>query len=214
MAEFVRKLRKTQRGNKSHLLVFGYIHDQFQDFLDDIIIECLKYYFEQDKFDQNGYDKTKMKYNEETNSMKQIIFSDASAYLLNIMEKKDLYSFKFKILKHDNKYGDWRQTIGIWRVNHDNKSNIFDSDFSFDDGSFGLTNLGEILGDGQNGEYSNYCSGFDTGDVIEMFVDFDKLQLYFTLNGKSLGKAADIDANHKYRAAISLSYKDDEIQLL
>ena len=58
-----------------------------------------------------------------------------------------------------------------------------------------------------------YGKMINTGDIIDMFVDMDKLTLSYHRNGVNLGKAFDIDATD-YKAAITVYGAGNKIQLV
>ena len=146
--------------------------------------------------------------------------TDASAYLLGIIDS-GVHEYKLNISRLKRGLtGGWKQTIGIWKVNENNKP-PWSGDFFLKarKGSLGLNNRGRRLvgeklypGDDQH-DYNN-CPGYKSGDTVDMIIDFDKLELRFKINGKDYGKAGDLNPEHKYRVAVSLMIKDDAIQLL
>ena len=213
MALFVEKILRQDRGKKAHSLVFGFIHNKqrlikpYDDIPDAIIIECLKYYFEYDKWDENGYAKDCMKL--EDDIITCIEKSNMSAFCLNVASE-GVHEWKFKIVQITDL--SWTQSIGIWKVNKKNDA-PYNTDFCFKSGeSYALKNTGSLRS-GDSKEW--YCkTGFRTGDIITMTLDMNKGILKFGINDKDYGKAYDVDSECQYRAAISLYTPGDAIQLL
>ena len=94
--------------------------------------------------------------------------ADACAYLLDEMTGNGVYLFQFKILMHDDTYKDWRQTIGICKIN-DKEQLVLHKDFTWENGSIGLTNQGKLLMRRQRNsliEIKHSCR-YGTGDIVE-----------------------------------------------
>ena len=216
MSQFLQTLAKTERGKQADLLVFGFIHDQqIKQFSDDIIIECLKYYFIKYAWDPDGYSKSKMQLDEENNIMTQIKKGNASAYLTDIIEKPGIHTITFKILSVER--DGWIQTYGIWKVDENNNP-VLDHDFAtYVPGSVAINNTGKVVicgkGSFTDKEYKG-CPVILKDDIVEMIVDFEQKELRFKINGEDYGKAGDINPDHQYRPAVSLFLKGDAIQLL
>ena len=83
MSQFLDRLFRTTRGSKAHLLVFGYIRNQqkldknLTNFLDDIIIECLKYYFQNHACDPNACFTDHMELTPDDNTVKMISYKSS-----------------------------------------------------------------------------------------------------------------------------------------
>ena len=213
MSQFLANLVRQTNGKKAHLLVFGYIRSEQKlielamEFPDDIIVECLKYFFENDKWDKNKYSKRWMKL--EGNTIIGIVQRSASAYLMNTISS-GIHEWSFLIKKCANRGDGWTQTIGLWKVNADNDPDV---DYDFCNlGGIGVKNTGRLTGSGWDSQL--YQAKFVTGDIVKMTADFDKGILRFTVNDKDYGKAFQLNCDLEYRAAISLFNEHDAITLL
>ena len=220
MALFLDKLNATQRGKQADLLVFGYIHSQQNsmpndiNFPDDITIECLRYYFINHEWDPNGFAEEEMELDADNNIMKCTVASEKSAYLVGIIENKGIQIFRFKI--SNMKLTLWRQTIGLWKMNNDEEEPPFSGDFcTVREGSIAIANTGNTIVSGSYSTLSyNGCSGFTTGDIVDMIIDFEKNEVRFKINGKDYGKAGELDRDNRYRVAVCMLIPGDAIQLI
>ena len=185
MSQFLQTVARTERGKRADLLVFGFIHDQqIKQFSDDIVVECLKYYFINYEWDPHGYPKSKMKLDGENNIMTMIKGGNASAYLTDILENTGIHTIVFKILSlyHSN----WAQTYGIWKVNENNEPVLRDDFAPHGPGSIAINNTGNAVVCGvfqfKQKEY-NDCPAIVKNDIVEMIVDFEQNELRFKING-------------------------------
>ena len=216
MSQFLQTLSNTERGKRADLLVFGFIHDeQIKQFSDDIVIECLKYYFINYAWDPHGYSEDNMKLDEENSIITMVRCGNASAYLTDILENTGIHTIVFKIL--GIKHSGWVQTNGIWKVNENNEPLLCHDFAPHGPDSIAINNTGNAVACGafqfKQKEY-NDCPAIVKDDIVEMIVDFEQNELRFKINGIDYGKAGDINPAHKYRPAVSLFYSGDAIQLL
>eukprot|EP00485_Elphidium_margaritaceum_P010455 CAMPEP_0202704204 /NCGR_PEP_ID=MMETSP1385-20130828/16923_1 /ASSEMBLY_ACC=CAM_ASM_000861 /TAXON_ID=933848 /ORGANISM="Elphidium margaritaceum" /LENGTH=459 /DNA_ID=CAMNT_0049362177 /DNA_START=239 /DNA_END=1618 /DNA_ORIENTATION=+ len=139
------------------------------------------------------------------------------------------WQFKVVQLKQDIMDGsDWTSCIGIYRLSGKER-NADDEDcsdwpvnnhFIWDNQQF--TGYGFCVHSGKIKVYDNvneYCVSTDygveckRGDVVELIVDMNRLQLKYAINSVDYGEAFHIQAG-TYRAAVNLDIPNDSIQLL
>ena len=223
MTQFVNSLQQSARGKIADLLVFGFIRSEIKlipkhcdvNFPDDIIIECLKFYFLNHVWDPNAYPKDRMELVSDNNSVRSISsLGYSSAYCLNVLQKPDVYRYQFKILQSWGSASVWSQTFGIWKVNENNDPPLCNDFCLAEQESMAISNKPEVVFEGRQTLRYNDCPSIVTGDIVEMIVDFETEELRFKVNGKDYGKASDINSDYRYRAAVSLTYQDEAIQLL
>ena len=83
------------------------------------------------------------------------------------------------------------------------------------EGSVAINSRGEKIICGSYAyERYNDCPPLNTGDIIEMIVDFEQNELRFNINGKDYGKVDDVNPNYQYKAAVSLMLENDSIQMI
>lgn len=225
MAQSLKKILCHDRGKQDHLLVFGFMRNSFErynieeeskeDVPDDIMIEVLKYYFEFDKWDVNGYNKNTMEFDIENNSIKMVGGQSGSAYLLNICEAGNVYRWKFNIIsKSGNGY---TPEFGVWKVNEDNKPPV-DQRWSYKSDT-GAAMMSDSYVNGVEDYFD--IDGWEEGDIVEMELKMShdkRWGIKYFVNGKDVMSVHEYlylwhDRPCKYRAGIGLSYGDC-VQLL
>ena len=148
-----------------------------------------------------------------------------TGYLRNVCAYPGIYRWKFKIrsrgknVDHNNV---WNLIFGVVKEK-DSINNYITSD-AFDTGGEGGIQCGDVAigfisvvgcvtrGSGNYGKrYGIKC---DTKDIVEMILDFNKLELRYCINGIEYGKAHSIDKDGRYRAVVTLAEKNGCIELL
>ena len=209
-------------------IVFGYFRECKHTVFDDdesviiptiIIHICLLFYYEYDRWECMGDDLVIDENNADIVRFKDghPDYSYNSAFLSQVCdsEKGGIYHWKFKLI---SMVYVWN-IIGVWRVN-DNELPPRNTYFT----NGGITAYGLCLTDGELVNRTTgggtigppYACAVKEDDIIEMYLDFDKMELRYTINNKEYGKAFDIEKS-KYRAAICLEGDIDEngsVQLL
>ena len=176
---------------------------------EEIIHICMLFYALVDQFDPKCVDSALIKLNEETQSVIHIKdYGQTSAYLTNIVDS-GRHEWKFKIVQRRDV-----MLIGIWRVG-ENVSPPLNTYFTngHDKGYAYSLSAGKrttIRGGHSDSKYG--VKGTD-GDIVDMVLDFDKSSLSFRVNGINYGKSHDVKQG-KYRAAVHLIGKGDQIQVL
>ena len=131
-----------------------------------------------------------------------------TAYLRNVI-KSGTHQWTFKIIHCEATY---TIVIGIWDNKHglDSEHAIYSIDSC--EKSYGWCVSGGWLS--RNEEYEDYGPDkCQTGDIVDMIVDLDKLELKYRLNGKDYGVANQIGKG-EYKAVISLYFKQDALELM
>ena len=137
-----------------------------------------------------------------------------TGFLSNVVDR-GRYSWRFRLVQVSlHRY--WTLTIGIWKcrkgvappINH-----IFTIGKHI---AYGFAaNVGVLVDPetGHDDEELSYGKWCRAGDVVEMRVDFGRLELSFVINGKDYGKAFTIEKT-AYRAAVNLSQIGDTVELI
>ena len=203
-----RKLSQIPQRNKD--LAFGYVHEKEKQnkmsVPDMIKYLCLIYLnLNKDEFDPNQSSK-KIEINgnsiiRETNADKSI----QNVFLKNIASS-GIHKWKFKYSCDMNTFSK-HDYIGVF--NMDYKESMIKSDdyFFFIPKSYNFS--GYAIGSkgggvNQNGFFTKYQRYWDSGDEIEMKLDFYQQNLKFKVNGQDFGDALQIDITKKWKAAISI----------
>jgi len=125
----------------------------------------------------------------------------------------------------------WTTTIGIYKCRRattkpPRTAGIFTIDGEYVGDPKGIKNVaygfaankGTLVeadsGSGADGEEATrYGQRCGTGDVVEMSLDFEALEVSFTINGTSYGRAFAVE-DTEYRAAVNLCQAGDSIQIM
>ena len=175
---------------------------------EEIIHICMLFYALVDQFDPKCIDSKMIKINEETQSVKIRGYGHPSAYLKNIVDSGH-HKWKFRIVQRTSV-----MSIGIWRVQM-NESPPLDTYFTYGHDKGYAYSLSTGMSTAICGAQSRTKYGVrgKDGDIVEMILDFDDLSLSFKVNGIDFGKSHDVTQG-KYRAAVHLIGKGDEIQFI
>lgn len=193
---------------------------------------CLMY-FEIDRFDTASIGASmELQLNEHKVTM--TTDKPESAYLRHIIDSRcRRYTWNLRL----NRLGFahyWTTTIGIYKC-HKATSNgskpprtngIFTIDGEFPNDPNGIGNVaygfaankGTLVepdsGSGADGENAKrYGQRCGTGDVVEMMLNFETLELSFIINGTPYGCAFAVE-DTEYRAAVNLCQEGDSIQIM
>ena len=177
---------------------------------------CALFYYDFDEWDTNSIGKGLMfdENNPDIVKYKTIAHCPAynSAYLKRVCnsEEGDVYHWKFRLLNCD---AVWN-LIGIWKVTKDGIPPSGYFTYGTNAGYALCLQRGQLVdrngGGGTGAEYSCECA---VNDIIEMHLDFELMELRYTINGKDYGKAFDVDPG-RYRAAICLQKEKGSMELL
>ena len=124
--------------------------------------------------------------------------------------KTATHEWKFRLNKFDS--AGFTTIIGIWKttfpMKYDAKLSISPQFYGFYVNNKVLTATDEDI----RREYGDrYCK---QGDVIEMILNLNKLQLSYKVNGEDYGIAFNNISDTTYRAALCLHYSGDSVELL
>ena len=156
-------------------------------------------------FEINGNILTKIKGNS---------YSQHTAFLNKIVYDGK-HHWKFKLIKWEAIH----LMIGIWKNNVKITSDVMNSypgkskntAYIFYAGYGCINNHDKHNSYTRTGDYGIQCSS--TGTVIDMFIDFDELELSFSVNGIHYGVSHHIDPG-KYRGVVSFENKENQIELI
>jgi len=154
-----------------------------------------------------------------------------SAYLRHIIDSRcRRYTWNLRL----NRLGFahyWTTTIGIYKCRRSQRpsprtNGIFTIDGEFPSDPNGIDNIaygfaankGTLVepdsGSGADDENAKrYGQRCGTGDVVEMNLNFETLELSFTINGTPYGRAFVVE-DTEYRAAVNLCQEGDSIQIM
>lgn len=169
------------------------------------------------KLQQNGHKVTMMKDRPESAFLRHVVDARCRHYT---------WRFRFNRLRFAH---FWTTTIGIWKCRKATSSSpktdgIFTIDGAYPKDPAGAShiaygiaaNKGTLVdpesGSGGDGgaSFGKMCG---TGDIVDMMLDFEKLELHFSVNGTAYGCAFAVE-DTEYRAAVNLSQKGDSIQIM
>eukprot|EP01084_Bolivina_argentea_P209042 356176_1 len=214
--------------DKSKLIVYGYLREFQNDTFHEIckvnpyynipeIIQniCVIYYHLYDEWDSQ-YIANVHTLNEENQCIEHTGRLKYESSFCSTIAHSDYgeYHWKFKI-KHDIKQVYWI-VIGIWKTMSKPKP---PTHTHFTEGSSYKSGYGYVVTEAQTtgptggvsgGSYGVKCK---SGDIVDMFLNFDDLTLKYSVNDKDMGVAYQI-TNTPYRAAIFTHDKGAAVQLL
>ena len=210
---------------KTKYLIFGFIRDAQKLFPSDVIFYniptlinylCALFYFVKDEWDETRIaakykilqDKVTLESSNETE------WDDESSACMKNIAYSGKHHWKFKIIK-------WPKSeyiiIGIIKNDPELIEKVVGT---FLGGIPNSTYCLDLYTTELNvhEKYSRWNKGYgvegNEGDIIDMYLDLDKLELSYAINGKYYGKAFDIDDGHGYIAAVSFRYNDVSMTLL
>ena len=139
-----------------------------------------------------------------------------TAFMSNVIDR-GRYSWRFRLIQVEPlRY--WTMTIGIWKCRKD-KSVVAAMNHIFTIGKqagYGFAaNCGCLVNPetGHGEEERTYGCWCGDGDVVEMHVDLERLELSYVINGTDYGTAFNIEKT-AYRAAVNLSQIGDCIEII
>eukprot|EP01084_Bolivina_argentea_P209045 356180_1 len=212
--------------DQSKLIVYGYLREFQNDTFYEIsklnpyynvpeIVQniCLIYYHAYDKWDSQYIAKVHT-LNEENQCIEHTGETSYRSSFCSTIVDYGKYHWKFKI-KHIPESGGW-MVIGIWKTISMSKppTNTY-----FTEGDSYKSGYGYVIpyawitnatGGGKGGAYGVECK---SGDIVDMFLNFDDLTLKYSVNDKDMGVAFNI-TNTPYRAAIFTCDKGSAVELL
>ena len=177
---------------------------------------CLLFYYDFDKWDSNAMGIDLMF--DETNANivrykgREYRQTYNSAYLRRICNSEEggIYHWKFRFINLNHIWN----LIGIWKVTEDKEPETHYFTQGRDAAYALCVSDGKLVDRSHGGDSSKqYSCVCDNGDILEMYLDFETMELRYTINDQDYGKAFDVDPG-KYRAAICLHQPKGAIELL
>ena len=153
-----------------------------------------------------------------------------SAFLTRKVSGKGVYTWKFRVEQFVTNYNGWDWIIGVWKTNKERKERrAVQSYFTpngKDDGYGWLGScckLTDPLRNGcyfaskdENGVFSerDYGERLSNGDIVEMILDLEKLEIHWAKNGKHYPIAHKNIEDCEYKAAVMLATTNSKIRLM
>jgi len=195
------------------------------------LIEYLCFmYFEIDRFDTASVGAS-MELQLNARKLTMCAEKPESAYLRHTVDSRcRRYTWKLRFNRLAFAHY-WTFTIGIYKCGKSSTKSlrtqgIFTIDGAYPNDPNGkkcvaygfAANKGVLLdadsGSGGDSEKSQrYGKRCGTGDVVEMTLDFDALELHYAINGTAYGCAFSVE-DTQYRAAVNLCRRGDSIQIM
>lgn len=208
------KIRKVTDGYMRKQYIHHQHYEQFAVSLIQLIVALLGDFF-MDRFDSTKYDHLSQVLSKDDTVVQQISDDDASMRLCKEV-KEGIHKWRFKILSCTQ---GLYVSIGIWKVN-----GSFDPDIRLDNdkgNSYSwVVNCKTKMNRGENvpwevSQDEKYGKeNYGAGDVIDMILDFDKLEVRYAVNEEDQGVAFNNIKQVTYTAAISMNNKSDGIEIL
>ena len=214
--------------NNNQKTVVGYIreienksfsnHPFYRNIPQIINYFCMKYYHQStDRFDPELHGDCITRTD---NKIAKRLYSTSSAFLSNYVDK-DYHEWRFTVMSVSNCYCD---TIFFGICNNQIQFRKYLNKFCYPmSGSFfqmelqtkafGLNVWQRGLRGGNNDE-KIYCDVCKRGDIIDMCLDLNTLELRYKINDKDYGKAFDIPPGSSWRACVSLFGQDNVVRLI
>ena len=220
--------------NKNKKSVDGYVreiekksfqnHPFYRNIPNIINYLCMKYYHEsKDRFHPELHGDFIIRAD---NKIAKCLYSESSAFLSNIVSKES-HEWRFKIVKVSNCcrdtifFGICNNKVDFTKYLNKFCYSIWHFHFQMDlhTKSFGLNAWQGILRGAEDPRnkrrdanmYGEECT---TGDIIDMCLDLNTLELRYKINDKDYGKAFDIPPGSSWRACVSLFGQDNVVRLI
>ena len=207
------KLNLDKIDQKVQYSVYGFIHrieKKLCTIIPNIIIDlCLLFYFQYDEWSET--DKSDNIHIENKIATQTANDKWDTIFLSNILSAgKHYYKFKIQRDKRGSVLADLY--IGIFPIKPPQLLPLT-SYISTNIGCYYiLPTLGYFRSNGK--QINHYFPAFEHGQtIIEMFIDFDVLEIKFSVNGKDCGKADKIQKT-EYRGAVSFYCQNSKCQLI
>ena len=174
---------------------------------------CLIYYGSTDEWDSK-YISKKMKLQDNCiTNISDVAYEYVSAFGRAIISSGKFH-WKFKIEKVQ-KTG-WYIVIGIWKIKSEVEppKETYFTHKGYKSGYGFVTEDGKLVTETGGSSFKKYGVPCKTGDIIDMYLDLDKLTLSFAINGTDYGPAFRDIENTSYRMALNMQQKGDSLRLL
>ena len=173
-----------------------------------IIYWCLLYYDQEEFVKDPALRSPNFRFLSNTKAQK--IRDCYNTAFFSKVAKKGIHEWKFRLNKFDS--AGFTTIVGIWKTTFPMRYHVKLSTSSTRFYGYYLNNKTlTASGSGIRREYGEYCR---EGDVIEMILNLNKLQLSYRVTEKDYGIAFNNIEDTTYRAALCLHYRGDIIELL
>ena len=227
-SSLTRNIVRYSRGQKDRDCVFGYIRASQkaiteninQLFVPDIVMHLVLSYFHiaMDRWDLTAMG-SEMKHSQINGSGLITLRSTKyqTAFLSEVIDYGGIYKWTFKIIDFNNRRAGYNYLIGIWKTKSQKSTTVLsETYFSKDyENMYGwLASCALKSSPDTTTCRQSYGTRIKNNDIVEMILDLEtRMDLRFTLNGKDMGKAFDVEQT-EYRAAVMLAASNNKIQLL
>mmetsp|Transcript_527 Transcript_527/g.742 ORF Transcript_527/g.742 Transcript_527/m.742 type:complete len:241 (+) Transcript_527:676-1398(+) len=204
--------------------VTGYIRDIEQQFPADrayytfptlALHLCLLYFYHPEQFDPNRC-HSDYKLSHRNTAVSKHHASNNGCVLLSKVVSKGRHCWKFQLTEMDS--CSFTISIGVVKANAVMDLSATIRSHSFRSKAYGWVVSGSYLFKGDGDEIRDYTehdeSGCHEGDIIDMILDLDALQLRYYRNGTDLGVAYHSIEQTEYKAAVSMYNDEDVVTLL
>ena len=176
-----------------------------------IIHWILLYYYQQDEFDPTKHtDSYVLTKNNTLVTLYQDMNGNGSAYLSKIA-RSGIHKWKFKLIRAND--DDWYMSIGVFNLNHTiNIKKRVDNFYNNEAYGWIVNSQDALRGRGSQGRYCE--KRYVTGDIIEMILDLNKMELRYIANEEDLGAVVTNIPKAEYKAVVSMNWERDQIELL
>ena len=175
-----------------------------------VIHWCLLYYFIGDAFDPNSCGKGF----ELSNNNKVMVCMESvngSVYLTKKVDK-GIHKWSFKLIQVDS-FCD--MAIGVWKVNNKPQVNKCIYNMNANGKCYGWHLNWGYTTNGDDNENKHYGeTNCVTGDIVDMILDLDKMELRYCHNTKDYGVAFQNIEKTAYKAVVSTNDINDSVELI
>ena len=207
-------------------LVYGYTAKVQNSFPSDIVFYTipksiihwiLLYFYIGDEFDEENMHST-YTLNDDKSAVTKNQSSNSGSLFLTRKARFGVHSWIFKLIKVDGSL--FSMTIGIWKTKYQIDTRYAVRSRMYNGKVYGWMLMDDaqtyLINDakyefGLTGDYAKSCG---EGDIVEMILDLDKLQLRYKVNGNNYGIAFENIEQTEYIAAVSMFKETDCIQLI
>ena len=235
--ESFEKVRKIPQKHKD--IVSGFLREIENTYSSDdtfhkvstlILYVCLSFYYVYDEWDPDHKSTHMLVEGDTVTNMYQSddihdLHMYGTIHLKNICKPPNKYEWRFQIIKYDKNNLAWNNLFGVQKVgttclDYDGSQHFISTrkcGYGFISSCGKLSDASSAGCYGVNNKYNpdayKYGKECVAGDIIEMHLDLEKLQLSYVINGRDYGVAFQVEKT-EYTAAVTIDWKGNSIQLL